>query len=136
MKKGCLKGLIAAIVIGLFALGLIIYLAAQDAKETPKYTVIENKQHDIPVKSQISLRVALTDTTATSEEVKELLHLLVKSSSNLKMKHHDKPTNVYVYIYKTKASYEAEPASWLMMYAKNRSDEEGTYTYQPLLPFR
>lgn len=77
-------------------------------KNVPEYDIIENKKYDRPTKSQISLSVALRDTTVTDQQVKDLLHLFVESSGNLKMKHHDKPTNIYVYIYKTKEAHDAD----------------------------
>ena len=128
-----MKSILIVIALCVISLGVILYLVAQDAKKEPVYTVLESKQLERYGKSQVTLKVALTDSTKSHEEVKDLLHSLVKTASDLKMEKRDKPTNVYVYIYKTKASYEADAVNWIMMYGKNNSQEEGTYTYQPLV---
>ena len=133
-SKGCLKAVLVAIVVCIIGFGIILYLASQDAKKDEVYTVIESKQLEKYGKSQVTLRVALTDSVMPKDETKNLLHSLVKPMSDLKMEKRDKPTNVYVYIYKTQASYKADPASWIMMYSKNHSQAEGTYAYEPLFP--
>ncbi|MDL2289778.1 hypothetical protein LJB95_00040 [Paludibacteraceae bacterium OttesenSCG-928-F17] len=141
MKKR--KGCLIAVCICLFLLvttigvGVTTEWGMKGKPKLPEYEVIENKKHDVPFKSQISLRVSLTNTTDIDTlQVRDLLHSLVKTATEVKMKYHNPPTNVYVYIYKTKSDYEADGASWLMMYAKNFSDEEGKYTYEPLLSNR
>jgi len=99
-------------------------------KDVPEYDIIENKHYDAPVKSQISFRVALLDSTATNEQIKTLIELLANSSMKVSMKKHAYPTHVFVYVYKTKASFEANSESWLAMFSKIGVDDSGKYTFQ------
>lgn len=100
-------------------------------KNVPEYDIIENKQYDAPVKSQISLRVALQDSTATDEQIKELITLLANSSMQVSMKKHPKPTHVFVYVYRSKYAYEAFEGNWIAMYQKIGADDSGKYEYRP-----
>ncbi len=99
-------------------------------KDVPEYDIIENKHYDVPVKSQISLRVSLVDTTATNEQIKTLTELLANSSMQVRMKKHTIPTHVFVYVYKTKSSFEVNSGSWLAMFNKIGADDPGKYIYQ------
>lgn len=99
-------------------------------KDIPEYDIIENKHYDAPVKSQVSLRVSLVDTTATNEQIRTLTELLANSSQQVKMKKHTTLTHVFVYVYKTKASFEANSGAWLAMFNKIGANDPGKYTYQ------
>ncbi|WP_163308914.1 hypothetical protein [Dysgonomonas sp. 521] len=137
-NKGCLIAI--GIILILLATSVIIGVATdwgtKGKPKLPEYEVLESKRYDVPAKSQVSLRVALVDTATVDEQIKDLLHSLVGTMSNIDMKYHDKPTNVYVYIYKSKDIYNTDSSHWMMMYQKSYHDKEGTYTYEPLLPFR
>jgi len=104
-------------------------IACTNYKDVPEYDIIENKKYDAPVKSQITLRVSLKDSTTTNEQIKTLTELLANSSMQIKMNKHPKPTHVFIYVYKTKASYEANSGDWLSMYSKIGTDDTGKYTY-------
>lgn len=95
----------------------------------PSNEVIENSVLDTPAKSQVLIRLELTDTY-TPAQVKELCEMMVRISSDKPMQYHPKPTHVWVYIYKSKSDFEKDGASWIAMYGKPGDDEKGEYTYR------
>ena len=76
----------------------LLLISCTKYKNVPEYDIIENNQYDAPVKSQISLRVSLTDSTATNEQIQTLTELLANSSMQVKMKKHPNPTHLFIYI--------------------------------------
>ena len=95
----------------------------------PSYSVIEDKVYDIPIKSQVSLRVYLTDSAATKQQVTALIESLSDTQLTRSMKYHSIPTHVFIYVYKSQSDYDNNSGSWVAMYEKAGTDEPGDYHY-------
>lgn len=96
----------------------------------PKFEVIENTVSDIPMKSQILLRLELTDSTYTKAQVVDLCELMAQTKCAQKMNANPIPTHVWIYIYKSKEDFLKDGTSWIAMYGKAGSDKPGEYTYR------
>ena len=116
------KLMFAALLTGLFC--------CCSSSNLPKFEVIENTVSDIPMKSQILLRLELTDSTYTKAQVIELCELMARTKCAQKMNANPVPTHVWIYIYKSKADCLKDGGSWIAMYGKAGSDQPGDYTYR------
>ena len=64
----------------------------------------DEEVYDQPVKTQIALDVVVEDENVTENQIKDLLNSLYSNSiSRTGFKHHKHPTNVFIYIYSSKA---------------------------------
>jgi hypothetical protein len=107
---------------------LPILFSCSDKKQSEKplnFEVIENKIYDIPVKSQISCRVYLTDSIYTEAQLKQLTNTIVNGCKQEKVKYHKSPTHIFVYVYAKKSDYEKNGASWVAMYEKINDEGSG-----------
>ena len=116
------KLLFAALLAGLFC--------CCESKDGLKYTILEKNIYDIPLKSQILLRIELTDSVYTKAQVIAFCERLAEVASSTEMKYHPVPTHVWIYIYKSKADCQKDGSSWIAMYGKAGSDKPGDYTYR------
>jgi len=112
----------AALLVGLFC--------CCSSSNIPNNEVIENTVYDAPVKSQVLIRLEITDSVYTKAQVKELCEMMVSISSEKEMKFHPTPTHIWIYIYKSKADCLKDGTSWIAMYGKAGSDQPGDYTYR------
>ena len=116
------KIMFAALLVGLFC--------CCESKNELKYNVIENELYDIPLKSQILIRLELTDSIYTKAQLVDFCESWVRVASAKEMKFHPTPTHIWIYIYKSKADCMKDGSSWIAMYGKAGSDQAGDYTYR------
>jgi len=115
---------------------ILVFLSCKNTTDSnkmnikiPSYELLEDKVYDIPLKSQISYRVVITDTTITKPKVVSLIECLVREQSSHPMSYHKTPTHVFVYVYSSRSDYESNSGSWVAMYSKIGTDSPGEYQY-------
>lgn len=109
---------------------LIGLLCCCSNKDDLNYAIIENTHYDIPLKSQILMRIELTDSVYTKAQIIKFCESWVRVASSTEMKYHPTPTHIWVYIYKSKEDFLKDGTSWIAMYGKAGSDKPGDYTYR------
>ena len=109
---------------------LVALVCSCQQKELTGYKVIEDKVYDIPVKSQISLRVELNDSTISKQQIVDLLRNLSDTQMSRSMKYHSKPTHVFIYLYNSKSDYDINSGCWIAMYQKIGKDDPGNFSYK------
>jgi hypothetical protein len=126
--KELVKGIIKFSTLGISASLAFSACNKAEVKQTNPlhYVVIENETYDIPAKSQVSFRAYLTDSSYTKEQLQQLTDSIATECKSTYVKWHDKPTHVFVYIYKAENDYKENGASWISMYELNRGEDFGT----------
>lgn len=109
---------------------MITLFSSCSTKEIANYNVIEDKVYDIPIKSQVSLRVELKDSAATKQQIIDLIQSLSAEQKDRSMKYHNTPTHVFIYVYNSQSEYEINSGSWIAMYQKIGTDDPGSYQYK------
>lgn len=88
------------------------------------YSIIKDEVYDIPIKTQVQLDVLLSDTIITEQKVRELLsYLYDKTISRTGFKYHSYPTNIFIYVYSTKAKAESGMGQWIGMISTSFSED-------------
>lgn len=95
---------------------------------TVDFTVVSEETTDLPVKTQVEQHLVLGPDVTEAE-----LHALLEQQydeimSRRGFQYHERPTNVFVYVYETRDRAEAEQGLWLGMLAKGASDAEPRVT--------
>ena len=111
----------AEVAIFLFALAL----SASAEDEDMKAELAKEEIYDKPVKTQIDQRWFVTEVPESEQELEELIEKLhEKASARRGFKHHNPPTNIYIYVYQDKETAENTEmgADWLGMSAKSFND--------------
>jgi len=98
--------------------------------DLPAYEVLEDKVYDIPLKSQVSLRVILKDSTIDKQQLTDLIQSLSSEQLDRSMNYHSTPTHVFIYVYNSKVDYDNNSGSWVAMYQKVGEDDTGDYSYK------
>ncbi len=99
----------------------------------PNFEVIERDVYDAPIKSQILLRVEITDTIVTDAQLAELMTKLSGWEMEKKMKFHLVPTHVFIYAFKDKATYEKDASDYLASFEKMGENDPGKFNYKNTL---
>jgi hypothetical protein len=124
-------GLLIAAIAGIIA--LFSMLASCGKPYTPAHEVVENEKYDVPAKSQISRKLVLKDSI-TRENVQKLLDKDFEWSAGMSMKHHDKPTHIFIYVYAPGADWKG--ADWLGMVSRVDGKDEGIKLAESLQSMR
>lgn len=91
------------------------------------YLILKEKVSDTQIKTQVELRILITDTNITEQRIRELLTYLYTISINRTgFKYSSNPTNVFIYAYTSKEKFESG-FQWIGMIAK------GYYESNPVL---
>jgi hypothetical protein len=81
----------------------------------PPFAVVAESTYDIPAKTQIERHIVV-DTSVTPQSARALLEAQHSElSARRGFRFHDSPTNVYIYLYATRAHAAAGEGLWLAM---------------------
>ena len=100
-----------------------------------KAELAKEKIYDKPVKTQVDQRWFVTEVPESEQELEELIEKLhEKASASRGFKHHNPPTNIYIYVYQDKETAENEEmgADWLGMSAKSFNDRTNNVSLNSL----
>jgi len=79
--------------------------------------------YDAPIKTQVTLDVIIGKKEITEQNIKDLLtSLYEKTKKRTGFKHHENPTNIYIYAYTTKEKAESGMGQWVGMISKSYSE--------------
>ena len=87
------------------------------------YDVFLEDIYDVPVKTQIELKIIVRENV-TAENLRYLLNLLY--DQNIKRTgfiYHTNPTNLYIYIYNSEARAKSGGSQWIAMISKSYDDK-------------
>ena len=90
----------------------------------PKYKILEHDIYEIPIKSQISTRILLTDSV-TKNNVLYLLNSFYGLDSVKTMKYHDTPTHIFIYVYKDSLDLKNGGENWIGMKSRINGKDYG-----------
>ena len=112
----------SCIIAGLFT--LFIMVATSATAERVKYTIVDEKIYDIPIKTQIEQHIVVSGIP-TKEELEIALQKFYSTAiARRGFRYHDRATNVYIYIYGTRQQAEAGQALWVGMLAIPSIDKD------------
>jgi hypothetical protein len=100
---------------------------AQDAP-TPldsSFALVREKIEDIPIKTQIEQHVVASRPPSRAALKAEILRRYREASQRRGFRHHNPPTNVYIYVYGSEEQARAGQGLWIGMLARNPG-ESGT----------
>jgi hypothetical protein len=102
-----------------------------DKSNTPndllKYSIIKEDIYEIPLKTQVTLNVLISDKEIDKQKIKDLLnHLYKKTSTRTGFKHHKHPTNIYIYAFTSKDKANSGMGQWVGMISKSGFDASPT----------
>ena len=85
----------------------------------PKYSIIDQKSYDAPIKTQIELHVQV-DKKITESNIEQLLNkLYVEASMDRSFKYNGgKATHIFIYIYTSREHFESGMGQWIGMLSK------------------
>lgn len=113
-----IKTLQTHIAVSILAAALFFGCSSDEPEKTivlPDYVIVKEDKYDAPVKTQVEQHILVTGEI-NEENLKDLLRQQFDSIMQRRgFKHHDAPTNVYIYTYDTKERAEAEQGLWLAM---------------------
>jgi len=90
-----------------------------------KYSIHKEDVYDEPIKTQVALDVLIIDKEMDEQKIKDLLnHLYDKTIKRSGFKHHDHPTNIYIYAYTSKDKAESGMGQWVGMISKSYNDKK------------
>ena len=101
----------------------------RDAAELIAYSVLDEKIDDIPAKAQVKLNVLLTSDSIKEQQVTDLLQYLYEQvKQKTGFRHHNHPTNIYIYAYSTQEKAASGMGQWVGMIAKSFDDSSPMLT--------
>jgi hypothetical protein len=126
----CRKGLFAAITLA----SLITFLAACEpegaadaepaaAPDSGRFSLHREEIYDIPIKAQIEQHVVALDVPTQAALEAEVLRRYDAAKGRRGFKHHNTPTNIYIYVYGSEEQAQAAQGLWIAMLAKGPSDK-------------
>lgn len=86
------------------------------------YEVVENKKYDIPAKSQISKRIVLKDSI-DNQQIAEVVNYEFNKAMKTRMKFHNPPSHVFVYVYSPGTDVEKESGYWVAMKSRIMNED-------------
>lgn len=101
-----------------------IFAATSCTEPGPKYEVLEYNIYDVPAKSQITERILLKDSV-TKDNVNQLLNSFWSLDSAKSMKYHDRPTHIFIYLYKDSLDFENGGENWIGMKSRINGKDYG-----------
>ncbi len=93
-------------------------VAAQKGVDLPKYTILDEEISDIPLKTQVSLKVLVSGTISDGSLRALLQNLYSTYSTKTGFKYHNSPTNIYIYLFTSKERADSD-MQWIGMLAKS-----------------
>lgn len=88
---------------------------AAQAIPLPEYEIVTDETSDTPIKVQVEQHI-LVSGDISEESLEALLRQQFDSAMKRRgFRHHDTPTNVYIYIYETREKAQAGQGLWLAM---------------------
>ena len=115
-------------IILILIIGFIISNCSNNQTKTTellKHSILKDDVYDAPIKTQVQLDVLIEDIAITETKVRDLLnHLYNKAIKRTGFKHHNNPTNVYIYVYTSKEKAESGMGQWIGMVSKSYDDTQ------------
>lgn len=88
------------------------------------YTILKEELYDAPVKTQVVLKILISDTAITEGKIRKLLTSLYdKTIKKTGFKYHSNPTNIFIYTYTSKEKSESG-GLWIGMISKSYYDTQ------------
>lgn len=88
------------------------------------HTILKEEVYDAPIKTQVALKILISDTAITKQKVRELLTSLYdKTIKRTGFKYHSNPTNIFIYVYTSKEKAESGDL-WIGMIWKSYYDTQ------------
>ena len=90
------------------------------------YTILDEDIYDAPIKTQVTLKI-LVSGEISQPGLRALLNQIYSSTKARRgFKHHDSPTNVYIYAFTSKERAESGMGQWVAMLQKSYNDVKAT----------
>jgi hypothetical protein len=90
----------------------------------PTYTLVDETIDDTPGKTQIEQHIVVSGTPTAAQLEAEILKRYRAAAARRGFRYHDRPTNIYIYVYGTEEQARAGQGLWIGMIAKNFSDTD------------
>lgn len=108
--------------ITLVLLVMIFKLSTGETKSPVAYIVIENKDYDVPAKTQVSMRVT-AKAGLSKDSLTLLCNHLFSEALHKKFKHSKQTSDIFIYVYDdTAKEYQA---NWSAMISRIMNKNEG-----------
>ena len=103
-------------------------VAASPPVNVPTYEVLKNKLYDAPIKTQVEMRILVTETV-TEQGLRALLEKLYAEQMKRRgFTFHTKLTHVFIYVHPDKERGAEESTGWIAMLAKTGEDSKPDIT--------
>ena len=101
-----------------------VVLKTEIPKRPLEYSIHKEDVYEAPIKTQVTLEVLIKDKEMNEQRIKALLNYLYdKTIKRSGFKHHDHPTNIYIYAYTSKDKAESGMGQWVGMISKSYNDK-------------
>ena len=88
------------------------------------YEILTDSFYDTPIKTQVYLKILITEDITESSVRNILTELFTKVDQLRGFRYHTKPTHVFIYAYPDKERAKPETAAWVGMLSKYGGDEQ------------
>lgn len=116
------------IALSLILLTMIVFCHSQDANKDGllTYSILKDEVSDTQIKTQVKLKVLITDPNISDQRIRELLSYLYNITiKRTGFKYSSHPTNVFIYLFTSKDKAESG-TQWIGMIAKSYSASSPT----------
>ena len=125
------RGLFAAVTLAC----LVTFLAACEpegsaeaepaaAPDSSRFSLHHEEIYDIPIKAQIEQHIVALDVPTEAELEAEVMRRYDAANARRVFKHHNAPTNIYIYVYGSEEQAQAGQGLWLAMLARGPLDKD------------
>ena len=87
------------------------------------YTVVDEKIHDIPIKTQIEQHIVVSGVPTKAELEAEILKRYRAATARRGFRYYNPATNIFIYVYGTEQQWRAGMGLWIGMIAKGFSEK-------------
>lgn len=101
---------------------IICLLLLGSCAKKAKYIEVENKVYDIPVKSQIVIRLVLKDSI-TRQNISEILEKEFRWEKDRSMKYNNPATHIFIYLYADSTDWKKNGGAWLGMKSRIANED-------------
>ena len=88
-----------------------------DPDKEVTYTVYDEKIYDAPIKTQIEQKIVVHGVPSSGGLRREILRRFSSAKSRRGFKYHDRPTNIYIYVFGSEEQAAAGQGLWIGMIA-------------------
>ncbi|ESZ20010.1 hypothetical protein [Mesorhizobium sp. L2C084A000] len=93
-----------------------------ETSDNDGFSLVNEEIYDVPAKTQIEQHVVAQGVPTKSELETEILKRFRAAKKRSGFRHHNSPTNIYIYVYGSEEQARAEQGLWIAMLAKNYHD--------------